>query len=241
MSRSKRDITQQTGVAVELCAGLGGIGIGLRALGFHIARAYDSCDKAVAVYNHNFGDVAARCNLLSAEGRELVTADRRQIGEIDLVAAGPPCKGFSQIRNGYHDGRNGHNRVLNALRESATWSAPTPQPGQWDWWNQFTMQGTQRRWMQRISQRAHETRPAAIRALILYPLNALVEDQLARLRIALDTRKLAHGFRPTGAAISSTLAATQAEHLYPELTSAGCVTSFAASTKISEQSQEIPH
>jgi DNA (cytosine-5)-methyltransferase 1 len=34
-----------------------------------------------------------------------------------LVAAGPPCKGFSQIRNGYHDGRNGHNRVLNALPE----------------------------------------------------------------------------------------------------------------------------
>jgi putative tryptophan/tyrosine transport system substrate-binding protein len=39
----------------------------------------------------------------------------------------------------------------------------------------------------------------------------------------------AHGFRPTGAAISSTLAATQVEHLYPGVTSAGCVTSFAAS------------
>lgn len=26
-------------VAVELCAGLGGIGIGLRALGFHVAKA----------------------------------------------------------------------------------------------------------------------------------------------------------------------------------------------------------
>ena len=32
-----------------------------------------------------------------------------------------------------------------------------------------------------------ETRPAAIRALILYPMNALVEDQLSRLRTALDT------------------------------------------------------
>ena len=32
-----------------------------------------------------------------------------------------------------------------------------------------------------------ETRPAAIRTLVLYPMNALVEDQLSRLRSALDT------------------------------------------------------
>ncbi|HMN39063.1 MAG TPA: hypothetical protein PKD49_15315 [Hyphomicrobium sp.] len=40
----------------------------------------------------------------------------------------------------------------------------------------------------RISQRAHEaqSRPAAVRALVLYPLNALAEDQMARLRLALD-------------------------------------------------------
>ena len=35
-------------------------------------------------------------------------------------------------------------------------------------------------------QRGHETRIPAVRALILYPLNALVEDQLARLRNGLD-------------------------------------------------------
>jgi DNA (cytosine-5)-methyltransferase 1 len=98
--------------AVELCAGLGGIGIGLRALGFHIAKAYDSWDESVATYNHNFGEVAATCNLLSEKGRQLVRADRRKIGELDLLAAGPPCKGFSRLKNGHHDGRNGHNRVL---------------------------------------------------------------------------------------------------------------------------------
>ncbi|TGG94412.1 MAG: DEAD/DEAH box helicase [Aphanocapsa feldmannii 277cV] len=37
-------------------------------------------------------------------------------------------------------------------------------------------------------QRAGETRPAAIRALILYPMNALVEDQMARLRAAIDSQ-----------------------------------------------------
>ena len=35
--------------------------------------------------------------------------------------------------------------------------------------------------------RKGETRPAAIRALILYPMNALVEDQMTRLRQALDS------------------------------------------------------
>jgi len=38
-----------------------------------------------------------------------------------------------------------------------------------------------------IAQRAGEKRPAAVRALILYPMNALVEDQMRRLREALDS------------------------------------------------------
>ena len=108
--------TVDRGMAVELCAGFGGIGIGLRALGFNIAKAYDSWEDAVAIYNHNFGEeVAATANLLSERGRQLVDTDRRRIGDIELLAAGPPCKGFSQLKNGHHDGRNGHNRVLAAM------------------------------------------------------------------------------------------------------------------------------
>lgn len=37
--------------------------------------------------------------------------------------------------------------------------------------------------------RSHETRPAAIRAIVLYPMNALVADQMVRLRAALDNDK----------------------------------------------------
>ena len=78
--------------------------------------------------------------------------------------------------------------VASIVRESAAWPAPGQQHFQWDWWNRFTMRGQQRRWAPRIAQREHEVRPAAVRALILYPLNALVEDQLARLRQALDSQ-----------------------------------------------------
>ena len=77
--------------------------------------------------------------------------------------------------------------VASIVRESAAWSTPGQQQLQWDWWNHFTMRGTQRRWAPRVSQRGYESRTAAVRALILYPLNALVEDQLARLREALDS------------------------------------------------------
>ena len=38
-----------------------------------------------------------------------------------------------------------------------------------------------------IRHRVGENRPAAVRALVLYPMNALVEDQLGRLRKALDS------------------------------------------------------
>jgi DEAD/DEAH box helicase domain-containing protein len=83
--------------------------------------------------------------------------------------------------------------VASIVRESASWSAPGQRPAQWDWWNQNynTIRGQGRKQKpfgaRRVSQRAHEKRPPAIRALILYPLNALVEDQLVRLREALDS------------------------------------------------------
>ena len=77
--------------------------------------------------------------------------------------------------------------VASIVRESVAWSAPGQRPTQWDWWNHYTMAGRNRRWAPRVSQRGHEQRDPGIRALILYPLNALVEDQLARLREALDS------------------------------------------------------
>lgn len=71
--------------------------------------------------------------------------------------------------------------------ESTGWTPPNPRAADWAWWRpQYSAAGN-RRPSARIPQRANETRPAAMRALILYPLNALVEDQLARLRDALDS------------------------------------------------------
>ena len=76
------------------------------------------------------------------------------------------------------------------VRESREWSLPGTRSTDWDWWDERhrRIRGrSQQRQGQRVAQRGHESRPAAVRALLLYPLNALVEDQLVRLRVALDS------------------------------------------------------
>lgn len=64
------------------------------------------------------------------------------------------------------------------VEESPAWGAPAqPTPFWWD-----------TRGAGRTAQRANEVedRPSALRALLLYPLNALIEDQLSRIREACD-------------------------------------------------------
>ena len=78
-------------------------------------------------------------------------------------------------------------------RESKSWDAPaTSLPYQDNWWSGAAdghrRQCKDAKQSPRVAQRAGETRPAAVRALALYPMNALVEDQLTRLRRALDSQ-----------------------------------------------------
>lgn len=63
--------------------------------------------------------------------------------------------------------------LADILLEALDWPAPngTGSPGEWD--------SRRRVW---LHSRRHEARPAALRAIVLYPMNALVNDQLRRLR-----------------------------------------------------------
>lgn len=69
--------------------------------------------------------------------------------------------------------------LASIANEATAWSAPGAGYLQNRWW-----EGKSTRWSR---QRAGETRPAALRALVLYPMNALVEDQMVRLRRTLDS------------------------------------------------------
>lgn len=71
--------------------------------------------------------------------------------------------------------------ILAAIsREAISWNAPDAGYLNNTWW-------TKQRGAKWNLQRAGENRPAAMRALVLYPMNALVEDQMVRLRRTLDS------------------------------------------------------
>ena len=89
----------------------------------------------------------------------------------------------------------------NLVREAAGWETPGPKPDyQHDWWknekwrNQCWPAGRTALRSLRVPQRDNERRDAAVRALIVYPMNALVEDQLSRLRAALDSPRVREWF-----------------------------------------------
>lgn len=69
--------------------------------------------------------------------------------------------------------------IAQMARESLEWGDSCEAPDRF-WW---------RKNGDRVSQWSHTTRPHAVRALILYPLNALVEDQLRRLRMTFDSHE----------------------------------------------------
>ena len=71
--------------------------------------------------------------------------------------------------------------IASLVKESGTWSRPTDSVSdKWNWWNHKSAPV--------VGRRQHESRPSAVRALLLYPMNALVEDQMSRLRRSLDSK-----------------------------------------------------
>ena len=137
-------------------------------------------------------------------------------------------------------------RSWQLVRESVTWPAPGPRPAQWDWWNHWSMQGKHEALGSSDcrSGRMRTGRPP-VRALILYPLNALVEDQLARLRDGLGRRWCA-SLAPSASVqeIGSTLGATQGGHPYrgtaPRQRPAGCAPSSLMRIATRSSSQGYP-
>ncbi|MDE0518928.1 MAG: DEAD/DEAH box helicase, partial [Bdellovibrionales bacterium] len=89
------------------------------------------------------------------------------------------------------------------IKESSLWEEPDEcKPHLNDWWKNVEYKkscekennrGLSKSY--RVNQREHEKRDPAVRALILYPMNALVEDQLSRLRKSLVSDKAEEWFK----------------------------------------------
>ena len=87
------------------------------------------------------------------------------------------------------------------VKESSSWDKPTTKHEYLnDWWKDDCRKESCKKngrliKSYRVPQREHEKRDAAVRAIILYPMNALVEDQLSRLRAALSSDKSEEWFQ----------------------------------------------
>jgi DNA (cytosine-5)-methyltransferase 1 len=88
--------------AADLFCGAGGLSEGLRQAGFELIAAADHDPDACATYRVNFsGTELVEGDLTSPVLHEQLLAAVRGRGELDLLAGGPPCQAFSQVRN--HD------------------------------------------------------------------------------------------------------------------------------------------
>lgn len=97
-------------IAIDFFAGAGGLSLGLEQAGFDVVLAVDRDGYHVATHKRNFPHGAVLCasvtELTGSGIRELLDTDR----EIDLIAGGPPCQGFSNM--GVRDASDPRNTLV---------------------------------------------------------------------------------------------------------------------------------
>jgi DNA (cytosine-5)-methyltransferase 1 len=100
-------------VVVDLFSGVGGMSLGVReacralGLGFEVARACDLDEEALATYNNNFG--ARTADAFDLNGLSSILGSTKTPVEVqltravdcrpDVLVAGPPCQGHSNLNN----------------------------------------------------------------------------------------------------------------------------------------------
>ncbi len=87
-------------IAIDLFSGCGGMSLGLEAAGFDIAAAVEFDAIHTLVHHFNFPYSASICKDISKLSSQKLLEAIEEKGfsrEIDLIAGGPPCQGFSHI------------------------------------------------------------------------------------------------------------------------------------------------
>ena len=99
---------------IDLFCGGGGFSLGLERAGFTVLAAIDSSPQPISVFRKNFPDVpqVLQEDLTRFPPSELA----KLIGahEVDVIVGGPPCQGFSTVRQ--RDGTNNGSRLVEDKR-----------------------------------------------------------------------------------------------------------------------------
>lgn len=92
---------------IDLFCGAGGLSLGFRQAGFEPVLAFDFDRHACATYASNLGDHVREFDLSGADPEIFAELVTDAVGEVDVVAGGPPCQGWSIQRRGQTiDARN---------------------------------------------------------------------------------------------------------------------------------------
>ncbi len=89
--------------AIDLFSGCGGLTEGLKNAGFNVLLGCEIRPEAREAYKLNHPDVIVYEDVRKLKGEEILAKTGLGVDELDLLAACPPCQGFSSIRT-----RNGN-------------------------------------------------------------------------------------------------------------------------------------
>ncbi len=96
--------------AIDLFSGCGGLTQGLKDAGFSVLCGCEIRPEAREAYSLNHPDSHVYPDIRQLRGKELLERLSLKTGDLDLLAACPPCQGFSSIRTRNrsvaHDARN---------------------------------------------------------------------------------------------------------------------------------------
>ena len=97
--------------AIDLFCGCGGISCGLQRGGYNVIAGSDIDRKYMATFQHNFPDaLTLNLDLTLTKPSDFMSAVGIEPGQLDLLAGGPPCQGFSKNvprkRRGIEDSNN---------------------------------------------------------------------------------------------------------------------------------------
>ena len=101
-------------VAVDAFCGAGGLSLGLRQAGFDLRHAFDNNEWSISTCVKNLGDHAEVADAYSMSGAHIL--ERAGVTDLDLLAGGPPCQGFSKQKRGAHLGDKRNALVAEFLR-----------------------------------------------------------------------------------------------------------------------------
>lgn len=84
--------------AIDLFAGCGGLSEGLRHAAFHVIHAVEILETARSTYKLNHSSTTVDTDIRMVNADDILHKHALLPGELDLLAACPPCQGFSAIR-----------------------------------------------------------------------------------------------------------------------------------------------